>query len=332
MNNFVDLLKRAFGLWWREKILWPLGMLAALVGYGDAAANGNVNISQPSPSASGAAMPPWVEDLAQSELVQSFLRNPWPYLFGLLALVLVWSLVAALVGALAHGSMIRVADVADQGYAASLGDGLRVGAARMGPIFLLNLILALPVIIIVGIVAATVAASVVGALSSLGPEGNPANPGAFIASLLGLIFCVLGIILLLALVAGLLGIWSRVAQRACVIEILGPVASLGRGWQLIRRNLGLTLLTWLFQGVLGWIIGFILAIPALAIAVPRIFSPAQGGSFSGGLIVALIAYVLLASVLVGGTLTAFNSAMWTVLYRAFIAREAVALAPAPPIM
>lgn len=326
MDNFIDLLKRAFRLWWRVKILWPLGMLAALVGYGDSVVSGNLNVSQPVSGDPGAEVPGWVTDLAESDLVQSFISNPWPYIIGLIAAILVWALVAALIGALAHGALIRVADVADQGYAASLGDGLRVGAARMTPIFLLNLILALPVIIVVAIVAAAVAFGVAGAIGSLGPEGALDSPGPIIASVLGLIFCSLGVFLLLALVGALLGVWSRLAQRACVIEVLGPLDSLGRSWRLITRNLGLTLLTWLFQALLSGVLGFLLALPAVALAFPIVFSAGGGGGLWAGLIVALIVYAILAGVLVGGMLTAFNSAMWTLLYRAFLAREA---APAP---
>jgi hypothetical protein len=107
------------------------------------------------------------------------------------------------------------------------------------------------------------------------------------------------------------------------------MASLGRAWGLIRRNLGLTLLTWLFQGILGGVVGFVLALPAVALALPLIFSAARGGELSGGLIIALIVYAILASVLVGGLLTAFNSTLWTVTYRAFRVREASVPAPAP---
>lgn len=321
MNNFVDLLKRASALWWRVKILWPLGMLAALVGYGDTAVGGgNVNFSQPFPSDAEADMPPWVAGLAESRLVRDIVANPWPYVAGLVAVILVLVLVTALVGALAHGAMIRVADVADQGYGATLGDGLRVGAARMGPLFLLNLLLALPVILVVGGLAAAVAFSVVGAVASLGPGASP-EPGTIIASVLGLVFCAIGLFLLLWVVGIVLGVWSRVAQRVCVVEGRGPLASLGRAWGLLVRNPGLTLLTWLFQAVLGGLVGFLMVLPALAIAAPAIFAVTQGGAPPAGVIVALVLYAALAGVVVGGLLTAYNSAVWTVMFRAFVARE-----------
>lgn len=323
MNNFVDLLKRSFALWWRVKLLWPLGMLAALVGYGDATVGGNFNVSQQFSADSEADLPPWARDLAESPLVQAFIANPWPYIIGVIGFVLVWALVAALVGALAHGALIRVADVADQGYAASLGDGLRVGAARVAPLFLINLILALPVLVVVLGIAAVVGFSVVRLIASSEGGAGPSNPGALIASLLGLFFCVFGVIVLLWVVGLVLGVWARLAQRACVIEARGPIASLGRGWRLIVRNLGLTLLTWLLQGVLGGIVGFLLAIPAVALAFPLLLSVAQGGALPVGLIVALVLYAIVASVTVGGLLTAFNSTMWTVVYRAFVAREGV---------
>lgn len=321
MNNFIDLLKRAFALWWRTKALWPLGMLAALVGYGDAAVGGNFNSSQSIPSDPEAELPPWLEDLPTNPLVVSFIDNPWPYILAAVALVIGLSIVAALVGALAHGAMIRTADVADQGYAATIGDGLRVGAGRTGALFLLNLVLALPVIVVLVLVGGAAAFSLVGAIASVEGGDGPANPGPIIASLLGLVFCAIGFFLLLWVVGIVLGVWARVAQRVCVIETRGAIGSLGRAWGLITRNLGLTLLTWLFQGVLGGVISFVMAIPALALAVPAFIAVAQGGAPPLGLLVALVIYAIAANIFVGGLLTSFNSAMWTVIYRSFTARE-----------
>lgn len=320
MNNFVDLLKRAAVLWWRTKVLWPLGMLAAFVGHGDTSAGGNVNVSQQISGDSQADPPPWLADLLEHPLVRSFLDNPWPYVIGFVVVAIVLALLAALVGALAHGAMIRAADVADQGYRATLGDALGVGAARTGPIFLINLILALPLILAVFVFAAAIGFGVAGIIGATQGGGQPES-GPLIASLIGLIFCGLGLFLLILVVSALLGVWSRVAQRVCVIEVKGPVASLGRAWGLIRRNLGLTLLTWLLQGVLGGVVSFVLAVPALALAIPAVFAIARGDAFPVGLIVALVVYALLAGILVGGLLTSFNSAMWTVMYRAFVGRE-----------
>ncbi len=322
MNNFIDLLKRAGSLWWRVKLLWPLGMLAALVGYGDSAISGNFNSAQNLRSDTGSGgMPLWLTELAASPLVRDVMHNPWPYLLGLLALLVGWALLAAMVGALAHGALIRVADVADQGYTANLSDGLRVGAARALPLFLLNLILALPVIIIMSLVLGGFALIFVRSVTSFSAFDGATPSGPLIASLFGAIFCLIGVFLLLALLAALLGLWARVAQRACVVEGLGPVASLGRGWHLMRRNLGLTLLTWLFQALLGGVIGFVLALPALALSFPLIFAVSEGRANVVGLFIALIGYAFVASVVGGGILTAFNATLWTVIYRAFCARE-----------
>lgn len=321
MNIFIEQLKRAFALWWRVKLLWPLGMLAALVGYGDSAVSGNFNVSQRFPSDPDATLPPWVEDMAQNELLREIIANPLPYVVAAVALVIGLALVCGAVGALAHGALIRVADVADQGYTPSLGDGLRVGAGRMAAIFVLNVILALPVIVVVAVIAGSIAVTIAGAVGSLGRGDGPPDPGPLIASLIGLVFCIIALALLMAVVGALLGVWSRVAQRACVIEARGPLASLGRAWGLIRRNLGLTVITWFFQAILGGIVGLLLTIPAAAVAIPMMFTTLRTGSIPIGLVVGLFIYALLANTIVGGLLTAFNSALWTLVFRAFLTRE-----------
>ncbi len=320
MNNFVDLLRRAAALWWRTRILWPLGMLAALFGSGDLAVNGNVNVQQRVFVSDPAAMPPWLDDLAESPLLRSFVDNPWPYVIGFLLLAAGLGLIGMLVGVIAHGAMIRVADMADQGYQASIGDGLRTGAARAMPLFLLNLIVTLPLIVGVAIVTGMIAMVVLGVLrAAIG--GSELDPAPLFASALGTIFCSIGIIILISIISVVLGVLLRVAQRVCVIEARGPLESLGRGWALIRQNLGLTLLTWLLQAVLGGLTSFILSLPAVGMGLSVTFTILQGGAFPVGLVIALVLYALFVNVVAGGLLTAFNSALWTVMYRAFAGHE-----------
>jgi hypothetical protein len=96
----------------------------------------------------------------------------------------------------------------------------------------------------------------------------------------------------------------------------------------MRRNMGLTAITWFFQAILGGVVGLILAIPAALMAVPIMLTSIQSGNIPTGLLIGLFLYAILANTLVGGLLTAFNSALWTMVFRTFVLREQ-SPAPAP---
>lgn len=326
--SFPDLFKRAFALWWRTRALWPLGILAALVGAGDYSGGNNFNFNLNTSTGSGPdTLPPEIVDgWMNNPAVQAFIENPWPLLFGLGALIVLWSLIAALVGQLAHGAMIRVADLADQGLEASIGEGLRVGMARLLPMFLLSLIISLPGLLF-ALAIVVLAVGLIGQVVALG-TGAASDPQTFLAAIGGTLLCLVPLGLLTVLLGVALGFFGRVAQRVCVVEGRGPIFSLQRSWGLITRNFGNAFLTWLVTLMLGAAFGFVIFLPALAIALPAMFGFMSSGQIPWAALIGLIVYGLLASVLLGGWLTSFNSALWTVMYRAFVERDRAFAVPA----
>jgi hypothetical protein len=320
--SYPDLFKRAAMLWWRTRILWGLGVLAALVGYGDyQAGNVSTSFNVPAGDAEANPFPPeLIEAWANNPALLALVENPAPFVIGLVAVLVLWLIIATLVGQLAHAAMIRVADVADQGYRATLGDGLRVGASRLLAMFALSLLVALPVILIVGASLALIVVLIT-QLVAASAAGSLDGPQAALAAIGGLLLCLIPLILVMGLLSLVLSFFVRIAQRACVIEGLGPVASLARAWRLVTRNFGLALLNWVALLMLGAIFGVLATLPALAIAIPAIFSFTSSGAVPWAALVGLVIYGFLVSVLLGGVLTSFNATLWTVLYRSFVARE-----------
>lgn len=324
--SYPEIVKRAFQLWWRTRALWLLGILAALFGAGDYA-TGNVNFNY---TFSGDEFPgggraaEQLERLADSSLVRALIANPLPFIIGAVLIIIAWALIATLVGQLAHGALIRMADVVDQGYAASLGDALRVGAARALPLFLIAFLAALPILLLVGVIIV-----VITLLFGRVLVARDVEPETMLAAIGGALLCVLPLGMLIFVAGILLNLLVRLAQRVCVIEGLGPLRSLGRAWRLFWRNLGLTLLNWLALAILGGLFGVVASLPALAIALPAFFSFLNSGAIPWLALIGLLVYGFFVTVLLGGVLTSFNSTLWTLLYRSFVAREAVMAAPAP---
>jgi hypothetical protein len=315
--TYPEIIRRGFFIWWRTRALWLLGVLAALVGASDYS-TGNVNLNLPSNSVEESLPSDMLERIEENPLLQAFLINPLPFVVGAVAVALLLLLISLLLGQLFHGAMIRMVDVVDQGYAPALGDAFRVAAARLMPLFGLALLLALPVVLLVAVILA-IAVGIVFQIQQI--QANAGDDPAILGVVGGALLCVVPLVLLMLVLGVVLNVFARVAQRVCVIEGRGPLQSLGRAWQLMRRNIGNTLLNWLALAILGGVVGVITAIPAVAISVPIIFSLARGDSFPWAALGLLFVYGIVVAVLLGGWLTSFNSAVWTVLYRSYLARE-----------
>jgi hypothetical protein len=324
--SFPDLFKRALALWWRTRALWPLGILAALVGAGDYSGGNNLNFNIPSGNTPGTLPPGVADEWVRNPAVQAFLANPWPLLLGIGVVIVLWSLIAALVGQLAHGAMIRVADQADRGLETGVGDGLRVGVARLLPMFLLSLIVALPALLF-AVAIGVIAVGLIAQLAAVG-AGGAGSPEAALTAIGGAVLCLVPLGLLAVVLGIALGFFGRVAQRICVVEGRGPIASLGRSWGLVTRNFGNAFLTWLVTLLLGVAFGFASALPALAIALPAAFSFMNSGRIPWAALIALVVYAFAVAVLLGGWLTSFNSTLWTLAYRSFVERDRAFAVPA----
>jgi hypothetical protein len=318
--TFPDLFKRALALWWRTRALWPLGVLAALVGgsdYSTVSFNFNQRVSSDDP---GDLLPPELADqLAANDLLRAIIDNPVPWIIGFGAIVLLLSIVFGLIALLAHGSMIRMADRADRGYPAPLGDALRTGAARLLPLFLLGLLLALPTLLIVGaivVVFFTVFFSVI----ATALDGDGGNVNGF-AVLGGMLFCLVPLVLLSLAYGLVVSIFQRTAQCVCVLEGLGPIASLRRAWALVTRNFGNVILAWLSTTILAGLFSFIVSLPLFAFGIPAMIGFVRDGGIPWGFLIGAGLYSLVVTVLAGGWLTSFNFALWTVVYRSIAGGE-----------
>jgi uncharacterized membrane protein len=325
--SYPDLFKRALALWWRTRGLWPLGMLAALVGSGDystGSLNFNQTVSGDDPS--DLVPPEQLEQLANNPLLRTIIENPIPIIVGFVIVVLLLSLIFSLIGQLAHGAMIRMADRADRGYEASIGDALRVGTARLLPMFLISLLVVLPLLLMIGLIVLVVVLAITQIVAA---TESGSNVGATVfAALGGLLLCVIPLFLLILVLNIALSLFARIAQRVCVLEDRGPIASFARSWRLITRNIGNTLLTWIATALLGAGFGFVLTLPLLIFGIPAMIGFVESGNIPWGFVIGGGIYSLLVTVLLGGWLTSFNSALWTVLYRSFLAREQTTPVPA----
>jgi hypothetical protein len=222
-----------------------------------------------------------------------------------------------------EGAVVRAAAEHDAERPFGLGMAWRTGRATMGAIIrfrLLLIALALPVLIVFGLLAIGLVAAIIG------------NNGAAIA-----VVVLIGVLFLLAAIvyAVALAFIGRLGARAVVLEQIGATAALGRGYTLLRNRLGRVLLVWLLSVAVGIALGICVAIVGAILVLPAgviAFGAYASGSSAWWLVIVIAAVILLPIFLViSAFLAAQSSTYWTLAFRRLeIDQPAYAYGSPPP--
>lgn len=302
--DYGEVLSRAWQIIWKHKVLWIFGILAGCTASGN---SGNVSYSFGSEDA-----PPAVQ-----QFFWQFERMPdWQIaaLIGVAILVILVLVVLAIflstVGRI--GLIQGVKQAEKQTDRLTFGELFRSSLPYFWRVFLLNLLFGLAY---AAVIIALVIIFTLGAIVTLG---------------LGLI-CLIPLICLLVPISWLVFVYLEQANIAIVMDDVGVMDGLRRGWEVFSNNLGPMIVMGLilFVGV-SLIGGFIIGAPLFLIAVP-----ALGGLFLGredtiwgGLLVAGLCFVAYLPVLIvlNGILTSYVKSAWALTYMRLTGRPA-ALAP-----
>jgi hypothetical protein len=175
--------------------------------------------------------------------------------------------------------------------------------------FGLSLILALPILVFVVLL-------LVGSLAFIIPVsmsgGNSSALGA-----LAIVPVMIGCICLLIPVMFVIGMIFSQAERAIVLEELGVMPAISRGWEIFRNNLGPIILMAIILGVIGFVVGLVIAIPILIIVFPTMFAFIVGGAQNTTPLIFMgICFCLYLPVMLvfNGVLTAYAESAWTLTY------------------
>jgi len=145
---------------------------------------------------------------------------------------------------------------------------------------------------------------------------------------IGLI-CLIPLICLLAPLGWFVSVIIEQANAALVVDDLGVFDAVRRGWQVVRDNLGETILMGLILIIGGGIVGFLFALPFGIFAIPLIASLATGtsSSLAWGAGISILCVVLYLPVLLvlSGILRAYIGSSWTLTYLRLTGRT-----PVPP--
>jgi len=285
--DYGRILSRAWSIIWEHKFLILLGVIVALGSSsgGSTPRGGNVDWSA-GEDGFDFEMPRWrTPDLGDELGV--------PEVAVILA-VLIFVSLAVIVGialwfasTIARGGLIAGVSMIDGGGTSTFATAWRAGWEKGWRLLGIGLLPAIPGLIL--LVAGLGAAGVFAGLYGFVGEGAALAPGAGLGVLFVLLAC------FLVPIALILGLLRTFANRACMLEDLGVIASYRRGLEVLVQNLGPAVILFLLQIVIGAVIGVVMVLPGVVMVLCCLLWP-----------------LLLA---IRGAIASYFSTMWTLAWR-----------------
>ena len=302
-------LSRAFDITIRHRSLWFLGFLTALLA-------GAVNLP-----ALPIDLPPGVLVPGELPLLDEGNSRLAAALVTLLCILVVLAIILAVVGVIAQGGLIAgVGQIEEQG-STSFGQAWSAAARRFWALLGLRIVLALPVLGLVVLAVVLLGGSLLPvAIAVLRGEESP-DLGRAGTSLL-LLLCS-GCVMICAIV--IYGVLASALQtfgeRAILLENLGVISGLRRGWEVLISNLFNVILLALVLIVLNALFSLITGLVLTALALPAtigglVSSFSEEGLRTSTLIFTVLLFVLtmLIGALISALVATFGSAVWTIAY------------------
>lgn len=291
--DYGEVLTRAWKIIWRYKVLWLFGILASC-GSSSSSSSAGSNLSY---SLDYGDLP-----LRVQNVFERFSPAQWTALAAASVVVVVFLIaLTVFVNIIGRAGLIRGTQEAEAGVERiGLGSLFQSSLPFFWRVLGLTLLIGVAIFIVVFALAALFFTGVVITFGML-------------------LLCLIPLLCLIVPVSFLISIVIEQSTIALVVEDLGIIDGLQRGWEITRRNLGAMIVMGLilYVGVSG-IGGFIIALPLMVILVPLligIFANSSQSLYSGLLIfgLCLVAYLPVLIVL-GGILKSYVSSAWTLTY------------------
>ena len=297
--DYGKVLGRAWEITWRWKVLWILGFLASL----GRAAGGGRNPSYHTGGSdwggpAGFEIPP--------ELVG--------ILCGVGCLALIIGIALWVISVMARGGLIAGVQQVEDRRVTSFLAAWRVGRGRFWTLFGIGVLAAIPLIVLVVLGVLFLGFGVYISTQATGDPLGPRGAWGVLAPLFlcGGTFCC-GILILTAILAQI----RIYAERAAILEDLGWIDAFKRGWEVMKENLGPTIILWLIFFVIGLALALLAFSVLLALFLPliAILTSTDLGTWAigplccGGLVAVSV------TILLSAVVETFTSATWTLAYR-----------------
>jgi hypothetical protein len=299
--DYGKVLSRAWEITWRWKVLWILGFLASL-GSGGGGGGG------PSYSFTDSDVERWTRDYLAPEAIAGILA----LVAAFVCLAFVVAIALWVISVMARGGLIAgVQQVEDEGSTSFL-QAWRVGRVKFWTLFGISILAAIPILILVLGMFVVVMLGIFGAVG-LSDTAEALAGGSIVAA----IACGCGMFCGLIILAIVLDQIRVYAERAAILEDLGWIDAFKRGWEVLKENLGPTIIFWLIFLGIGLFFAVLIIGGMFVLAIPMFFafSNVDPGPWlvvpicGGGLLMIIVA------ALINAIVQTFTSATWTLAYR-----------------
>jgi len=306
--DFGKVLTRAWEIIWKFKVLWIFGILASCGqnGGGGGTGSGGGNSGFQFNRQDFQISPEMKHYFFQ---VERFFNNieDWQFVAaigGLILLFLIMGLIMTALNAVGRVGIIQGTTQAEEGIdRQTFGDLFTSGKPFFWRVFGLNFLVGLTILTIFLILMIPVIGSII-VTFGLGA------------------LCLIPLICVLIPLSWLVSIIIEQANIALVVEDLGIMAAIQKGWMVFRENLGNLIIMALILGVGRFIVGIVLALPIIIIVFPAMIGivggaiTESGALFGGGFAIAALCFVAYLPVLIvlGGILRSYVNTAWTLTY------------------
>jgi hypothetical protein len=295
--DYGKILGRAWEITWRWKALWILGFLVSLGrGWG-----GNGNTSYITDSSD------WGYEFAHRVPAEI-----WAILASIACVAILIGLALWVLSVIARGGLIAGVQQVEEEGATGFLEAWRVGRSRFWTLFGISILAGLPMLVLVLLGVAVLVLFITGTVGAF-----DVSEAAGVSGILASVLCGGTLCCGLVLVGIVLDQIRVYAERAAVLEGLGWIDAFKRGWEVLKNNLGPTLILWIIFLLIGLVFGVVIVGSLAAITIPLvgIFASVDAGPWMvapiclGGLLGMIIFS------LIGSVVETFTSATWTLAYR-----------------
>jgi hypothetical protein len=293
--DYFKTVKESFDIWWKNKYLWILGVIAVIF---SGSSSGTSNMS----SNSG--------DLESfNQTYNELLPIISVVIVVIVCIALIMTFVSIYLKSRADASLISSVALIEKGDKLGFRKSWGLSSSKWVKLFLLNLLLSIPIILIVLLIVILIVIAIATSSSS--------NLDSTM-----LLFMLLGVGIPLFCLIILYSVFSNIiytfASRVSVLNNGAVWDSVKKAWTFISENFSNIVVFWLISLVIGMVTGTVSAIVGFVIFIPIVLLGA--GLFIinlwVGIIVGFILLMLASAVLslLSGPIYSFGEIYWTKVY------------------
>jgi len=299
--DHIGILKRAWNITWRYRILWLFGLLAGGAGSWGGGGGGNY------PAGGGEISPSLQRDM---ERMVSWAQENLPLILSATAFLLFIGFALFMISIAAKGGLIHLVNEAAEERPVRGMEGWAAGFSAWLRVFAISFVLFAPI----------VAVSIVLLIAVLAPVIGPAIGGGTprVEAMFGLCGGLAFGGLLLVIVSIVAGVLDTLGARHAVLAGTGVFRSIGEAWTDLRTRFKDVAVMWLLMLAVGIAYGVVVGMVATVFG----FGIAMAALGQAWVIAGVISFVLFVVLLLPtAVFSAFSSAAWTIFYRRLSGRE-----------